>query len=144
MPTRSLITAKPHSLPCTRSFSGNRLVLRNAPASNPGQASRYPACCHHGAPGARVRRHVNHLQPTKITTASSHMKTHRGHSAGVNIRKTTGKIITGPQPRQAEICWAYFPGTMFSFVVGARLQELSDQRPLNSQYFTRGDFLSLT
>jgi hypothetical protein len=34
------------------------------------QANRYPACCHHCAPGARVHRHVNHLQPTKITTAS--------------------------------------------------------------------------
>ena len=49
------------------------------------------------------------------------MKTQRGHSAGVNIRTVTGKIITGPQPRQAEICWANFVATMSSIVVGARL-----------------------
>ena len=56
-----------------------------------------------------MRRHVNHLQPAKIAAESSHMKTHRGHSAGVNSRTAIGKTINGPQPRHTEICAGEVP-----------------------------------
>jgi|688.fasta_scaffold78213_4 hypothetical protein len=51
----------------------------------------------------RVRRQVNHLQLTKITKASAHMNSQRGHSGGVNIRTEIGKTMIGHQPRQVDI-----------------------------------------
>jgi hypothetical protein len=36
---------------------------RKTAAFKPGQANKYPACCHHRALCAGVRRQVSHLQP---------------------------------------------------------------------------------
>src|SRR5258706_309548 len=114
LPARSFIAANPHSPNGGRSSLCSRSELRKDWAFNPGQASKYPACCHHCAPGEGVRRQVNHLQPTRITKASNHMKTQRGHDAGVNMRTATGKIMTGPQPRHAVTgCGASFGSIFF-------------------------------
>ena len=55
------------------------------------------------------------------------MKTQRGHSAGVNIRTATGKIMIGPQPRQAEICCGALLVSIFSIAGCRRLTHRSQQ-----------------
>jgi hypothetical protein len=51
-----------------------------------------------------------------MTKASSHMKTQRGHDAGVNMRTAIGKTMTGPQPRHAvRDCGAFLGSTFFMY-----------------------------
>ena len=102
-PARSLLKAIHHSQNVGRSLAWSGAELRKASAFNPGHANKYPVCCHQGAPCEGVRRQVNHLQPEYIVSASNHMKTQRGHAAGVKSRTAMGNKRIGPQPRQGDI-----------------------------------------
>jgi hypothetical protein len=70
MPAANFAPASSHSPTCGR---GGRSPRKNAAASSPGQAKKYPRCRMSETPGAGVRRQVSHFTLKKSAPQISHM-----------------------------------------------------------------------
>src|SRR5262245_50397211 len=89
-PSRSRPAAANHSIGSRRERRESAPGARKLAGSSPGHRNRYAAYFQAGTSLINVRLHVSHLQPTKMTAASVHIRAQRGQLDGTNSNTRDG------------------------------------------------------